>query len=133
MKKAIRKIVLLMAAISLTVNMTGCGGSSDEPKDNLDIQFNSELNFNYNPNNGIPIEGESKFSGTYYEDYGINPFAKVSEDSQSTFALDVDTASYTKARNYIEQGVLPPKESVRVEEFKTILKSQYILQKKIIF
>jgi len=124
MKKTIRKIVLLMAAISLTVNMTGCGGSY-EPDGNTTADRSSEWNSNHNTNKGTVVDGESKFSGTYYEDYGINPYTKVSEDSQSTFALDVDTASYTKVRNYIEKGVLPPKESVRVEEFINYFKRQY--------
>jgi len=123
MKKTIRKIVLLLAVISLTVNMTGCGGLKTDNA--VDIAGPSEWNFDSTQSNGKAIEGESKFSGTYYEDYGINPFTKVSEDSQSTFALDVDTASYTKVRNYIEQGVLPPKESVRVEEFINYFKRQY--------
>ena len=35
----------------------------------------------------------------------------------STFALDVDTASYTVARNFLDGGQLPPFEAVRVEEF----------------
>ena len=31
--------------------------------------------------------------------------------------LDVDNASWTMARNYLERGVLPPKDAIRVEEF----------------
>ena len=38
-------------------------------------------------------------------------------DHLSTFALDVDTASYAEARLYIQQGSLPPYEAVRAEEF----------------
>jgi Ca-activated chloride channel family protein len=39
------------------------------------------------------------------------------QDSQSTFALDVDTASYTLCRRYIRGGFLPPAGAVRMEEF----------------
>ncbi|MDQ5825890.1 MAG: VWA domain-containing protein [Chloroflexota bacterium] len=46
-----------------------------------------------------------------------NPFIATSEDRLSTFAMDVDTGSYTAARNYINTGVLPPADTVRVEEF----------------
>src|SRR4051794_40146727 len=45
------------------------------------------------------------------------PFVPTSEDHLSTFALDVDTGSYTAARNYLNAGQLPPPETVRVEEF----------------
>lgn len=38
-------------------------------------------------------------------------------DALSTFAIDVDTASYTFARRVIEQNGLPPADSVRVEEW----------------
>jgi Ca-activated chloride channel family protein len=39
------------------------------------------------------------------------------EDNRSTFAMDVDTGSYTLARSYINDGNLPPASAVRVEEF----------------
>ena len=52
-----------------------------------------------------------------FEDYGVNPFVDTYEDALSTFALDVDTASYVVTRNYLEGGQLPPVEAVRVEEF----------------
>ena len=52
-----------------------------------------------------------------FEDYGVNPFVDTYEDNLSTFALDVDTASYVVTRNYLEGGQLPPIGAVRVEEF----------------
>ncbi len=53
----------------------------------------------------------------FFQGYGINPFMDAREDHLSTFSLDVDTASYTVMRRYIEDGNLPPAESVRVEEY----------------
>jgi Ca-activated chloride channel family protein len=47
----------------------------------------------------------------------VNPFTLTSVDHLSTFALDVDTASYSSARNYIQNGALPYPGEVRVEEF----------------
>ncbi len=52
-----------------------------------------------------------------FEDYGVNPFVDPYDDALSTFALDVDTASYVVTRNFLEGGQLPPIEAVRVEEF----------------
>ena len=52
-----------------------------------------------------------------YVDYGINPFVLANQDKLSTFSIDVDTASYTIARRKLNEGHLPPFESVRVEEF----------------
>ena len=53
----------------------------------------------------------------FFESYGVNPFIDTEADHHSTFALDVDTGSYSIARRYIQEGLLPPKEAVRVEEF----------------
>lgn len=55
--------------------------------------------------------------GNTFEDYGVNPFVDTYEDRLSTFALDVDTASYVVTRNYLQGGQLPPIEAVRTEEF----------------
>lgn len=54
-----------------------------------------------------------------------NPFVETSQDRLSTFALDVDTGSYTAARNYIEAGTLPPYSTVRVEEFVNYFRYDY--------
>ncbi len=47
----------------------------------------------------------------------VNPWVMTEKDSQSTFALDVDTASYALCRKYIRGGYLPPLGAVRMEEF----------------
>ncbi len=52
-----------------------------------------------------------------YRDYGVNPNESTDWDNLSTFAVDVDTASYTIARRYVLDGQLPPYDAVRVEEF----------------
>ncbi len=61
-----------------------------------------------------------------FQDYGVNPFTDAREDNLSTFAVDVDTASYTLMRSYLNQGLLPPPESVRVEEFVNYFDQDYV-------
>lgn len=46
-----------------------------------------------------------------------NPFVSVDHDPLSTFAVDVDTASYDIFRRDVSNGVLPSSGTVRVEEF----------------
>lgn len=53
----------------------------------------------------------------FFRYYGDNPFELSFTDALSTFSVDVDTASYTLARNYLRQGILPEKAQVRTEEF----------------
>jgi Ca-activated chloride channel homolog len=52
-----------------------------------------------------------------FQDYGVNPETNARYDHLSTFGLDVDTASYSVTRKYLEEGNLPPYDAVRVEEF----------------
>ena len=63
------------------------------------------------PPNGEPYES------MYFEHAGVNPFIATEEDRFSTFAVDVDEASWTITRNYLSRGHLPPPAAVRVEEF----------------
>ena len=75
------------------------------------------------PSNPPPVHGGTDivngepYDATFYKDYGTNPFVDTEDDHLSTFAIDVDDASYVKARNYLEQGHLPPDELIRAEEF----------------
>jgi Uncharacterized protein containing a von Willebrand factor type A (vWA) domain len=62
------------------------------------------------PNNRQPYD-------MFFENYGVNPSIETEDDHLSTFALDVDTGSYTVMRNYLRDGNLPPSDSVRVEEY----------------
>lgn len=52
-----------------------------------------------------------------FRDYGVRPFIDTDRDPFSTFALDVDTASYSITKQWLSDGQLPPAVSVRVEEF----------------
>lgn len=54
----------------------------------------------------------------FFENYGVNPFLDTQDDHLSTFAMDVDTASYTLARSYLlDQHQFPPADAIRPEEF----------------
>ena len=53
-----------------------------------------------------------------YAEYTENAFRSPVTDPLSTFGLDVDTASYTTMRRYLtDEKRLPPRESVRLEEY----------------
>ncbi len=47
---------------------------------------------------------------------GENPFIYTSNDSLSIFSIDVDNASYNSIVNYVRQNILPPPNSIRIEE-----------------
>ena len=60
-----------------------------------------------------------------FQFYGYREFIEADDDPLSTFALDVDTGSYTVARRWLDEGVLPPPEAVRVEEFVNAFDYEY--------
>ena len=45
-----------------------------------------------------------------------NEFLSVRANPLSTFSIDVDRASYTNIRRFLNDGQLPPKDAVRIEE-----------------
>ncbi len=55
-------------------------------------------------------------TGEEYEKLVENWFQKVDRDAQSTFSIDVDTASYANIRRFLDQNQLPPPDAVRIEE-----------------
>nr|MEE4268315.1 von Willebrand factor type A domain-containing protein [Candidatus Krumholzibacteria bacterium] len=69
----------------------------------------------------------------YHEHTGVNPFVATEEDALSTFAVDVDNASYTMVRSYLNHGELPPADAVRVEEFVNFFSAGYPEQTRDVF
>lgn len=52
-----------------------------------------------------------------YAERTDNPVHRTSEQPVSTFSVDVDTGSYSNVRRMLAQGMRPPADSVRAEEF----------------
>jgi Ca-activated chloride channel family protein len=57
-----------------------------------------------------------EFNTAAYDHILENPFLDAASNPLSTFSIDVDTASYSNIRRFINQGSLPPKDAVRLEE-----------------
>ncbi len=45
-----------------------------------------------------------------------NPFLDAARAPLSTFSIDVDTASYSNTRRFLNDGRMPPRDAVRIEE-----------------
>ena len=65
------------------------------------------------------------YDTTFFQNYGVNPFIDARADHLSTFAMDVDTASYSVARRFVLDGNRPDPDSVRVEEFVNYFDQDY--------
>jgi Ca-activated chloride channel homolog len=76
---------------------------------------------------------ESDLSSRYRQDFDTatydhvseNPFLPAASNPLSTFSIDVDTASYSNVRRFINAGSLPPKDAVRVEEMVNYFSYDY--------
>ena len=65
-----------------------------------------------------PVLAEAEPANTEkYAGHTDNPVHRASETPVSTFSVDVDTGSYSNVRRMLQQGVRPPADSVRAEEF----------------
>lgn len=73
-------------------------------------------------------------SGTFdtesYPRLAENPFVQVTQNPLSTFGLDVDTASYANIRRFLNQGSLPPRDAVRIEEMLNYFSYDYPAPKR---
>ena len=65
------------------------------------------------------------FNREAYAHIESNTFKLTSSDPLSTFAADVDTASFTNVRRFLSKGELPPPDAVRVEELVNYFRFPY--------
>src|SRR5207244_1442415 len=53
------------------------------------------------------------------------PFLPVGQNPLSTFSVDVDTASYSNVRRFLNQNQSPPRDAVRIEEMVNYFSYDY--------
>ena len=66
-------------------------------------------------NNGYILQTQN-FNTEAYSPINENGFKNALENPLSTFSADVDAASYSNVRRFIQGDQLPPKDAVRIEE-----------------
>ncbi|MGZ5219959.1 MAG: YfbK domain-containing protein [Chitinophagaceae bacterium] len=83
---------------------------------------------------GVHIQnGQGYYQDREYEDFNTegydhiteNKFLKAADNPLSTFSIDVDAASYSNVRRYLNQGQLPPAGAVRIEEMINYFHYEY--------
>lgn len=65
-----------------------------------------------------------------YQQFDDNPVKQVAQNPLATFSLDVDTGSYANVRRFLNQGLLPPPDAVRVEEVVNYFPSDWDIKDK---
>jgi len=72
-----------------------------------------------------PVINTLEKNSESYQTLANNPVKLVQQQPVSTFSIDVDTGSYSNIRRMINQGNLPPKAAVRLEELINYFNYQY--------
>jgi Ca-activated chloride channel family protein len=67
----------------------------------------------------------NNFNTEGYAPVNEDGFKNVKNNPLSTFSIDVDNASYSNIRRFINQGELPPADAVRIEEMINYFKYDY--------
>lgn len=80
-----------------------------------------------------PFIGGGRMEAERYGSYAPQPRIDVGTEAFSTFAVDVDTASYTNFRRFIRMRMAPPPDAVRVEEFVNYFSYNYPKPKEDVF
>ncbi|HBV6502466.1 TPA: VWA domain-containing protein [Escherichia coli] len=65
-----------------------------------------------------------------YQQFDDNPVKQVAQNPLVTFSLDVDTGSYANVWRFLNQGLLPPPDAVRVEEVVNYFPSDWDIKDK---
>jgi Ca-activated chloride channel family protein len=119
----------LLFITTLTLILAGCDRWIYEPLDESDKTGTEEGGRQFYAGDEAAMgtggcsdcyPGTEKFGELTY-----NGFVHTEEDNLSTFGIDVDNGSYTFGRKKINEGHMPPQESVRVEEYINYFRQDY--------
>ncbi|MGC9503733.1 vWA domain-containing protein [Baaleninema sp.] len=123
------KPIVILSAIVVLQSLLGCGAQTEQEV--LERRETTAYDTTTTREAGeaapeAPIAQTEAFNQEDYnqedfnrEDYNPieeNDFQLVRSQPLSTFAIDVDRASYSNVRRFLEMGQLPPKDAVRIEE-----------------
>ncbi|MDH5367868.1 MAG: von Willebrand factor type A domain-containing protein [Cyclobacteriaceae bacterium] len=68
---------------------------------------------------------QEEFNTEEYDAIHENSFLEATKNPLSTFSIDVDAASYSNVRRFLNNGQMPPKDAVRIEEMVNYFNYDY--------
>lgn len=84
-----------------------------------------EMSFMRSHSAGAVYDATPNFNTEGYSTIHENGFLKSLDEPLSTFSIDVDAASYSNMRRFINYGNMPPKDAVRIEEMVNYFSYNY--------
>lgn len=126
--KVDRKFFVVLILVSLI--LSGCA----DPAANNNVNYSGEKT--YAPTNTTTTnttttsqmmsdDYDGETNGERYAEINENPFLEAARAPLSTFSIDVDTAAYANVRRFLNDGQLPPKDAVRIEELINYFEYDY--------
>ena len=114
-------LLALVGAIAVGTYKLGSLHEAPSPRQayvasDSDIPAEAQLEEPAPPLPSEKVSSQPDFNTARYGYFAENRFFAALADPLSTFSIDVDTASYSNIRRFIERGELPPKDAVRIEE-----------------
>lgn len=106
---ALEEVVTVAYGVQSNVRIRGVSTMKDQAGAQHNLFYPVAPNWN--------TENYSTIHENGFKDAGANPL--------STFSVDVDNASYSNIRRYINEGQLPPVDAVRIEEMINYFKYNY--------
>ena len=86
-------------------------------QEKLNFEYSKEIQLGADDFSEIELSKQAETNNEQYGAYYDTPFVSPLQAPLSTFAIDVDTASYSNVRRYLgRRNQLPPQDAVRVEE-----------------
>lgn len=129
--------IFIAAVLLYSLIFSGCASESNTNTDPGTVEYsknqpvstsNSTTNAPYpmtNAEKTTDYYDEKNTNGERYAEISENPFLETVRAPLSTFSIDVDTASYANVRRYLNNGSLPPKNAVRIEELINYFEYDY--------
>jgi Ca-activated chloride channel family protein len=111
--------IALLTTISFGLVLAACSGRADQK-----VGHDSVSALEIPP----PPEENQPYFNPSVEEYNKiheNSFMDVASSPISTFSADVDRASYSNVKRFIESGSLPPADAVRIEELVNYFSYNY--------
>jgi Ca-activated chloride channel family protein len=116
----------LAFVLTVSIIFSACsGGTAVNREVASKPYYNSPAPMSANSNSSAGVFKEDGTNGERYAEIEENPFLETARAPLSTFSIDVDTASYANVRRYLNDGQLPPKDAVRIEELVNYFEYDY--------
>jgi len=124
-KTAVIANVIVRAGQATTVDVRLVPGRLDEKEKDIAARDEVARKLGYKASQASPsvniagagyLYSQPPFNTEDYHNFRDNGFQRPATSPLSTFAIDVDAASYSNVRRFLTQGQRPPADAVRVEE-----------------